>query len=198
MSKAVLLYPGHLVQHASDRLQLVELSSDDQVLWERFVAACPAGHLLQCWAWGEPKRTCGWNPIRLALWDAAEECLLAGAQVFLRSIPLSGASLAYIPKGPVLNWADRSLCQTFFAALHPFLHTRRVAVLCIEPDLPERIGPAAFSQRTEAGTPSSSAVVDPAPFLGGLSGPVQGSAVFKTSLGWGFVAPGIGCKSPGP
>ena len=137
MNKPVLMHPGRAAQRASDRLQMIELSSGDQARWERLVAASPAGHLLQCWAWGELKRTCGWNPLRLALWDADEERLLAGAQVLLRPIPLTAYSLAYIPRGPIIDWADAALCQTFFTALHTFLRARQVAMLRVEPDVPD-------------------------------------------------------------
>lgn len=186
MSKEVLLHPGHTVPAGAARHQLRVLEAGDQALWERFVAASPTGHLLQCWAWGELKRVCGWSPLRFALWDAAGDRLLAGAQVLLHPIPFTGAALAYIPKGPLLDWADGPLCQSFFTALHACLRSRGVAFLRIEPDLPERIGPA-FSRPREPFVPSSSVVPPPqASFFGGRYSAAQGSAVARDLLALGF------------
>src|SRR5215471_15767337 len=141
MHITILMPGGRTARLVPDRLQLVLLEPGDQPRWERFLAAGPSGHLLQCWAWGELKRAFGWSPLRLALWDTAEERVIAGAQVLLRPIPWTGYALAYIPRGPVLDWADAPLCQTFFTLLHAFLRARQVAVLRIEPDVPEHICP---------------------------------------------------------
>ncbi len=146
MNRALLIHPGITAHSHLDRLQLILLTSDDRARWERLVADDPGGHVLQCWAWGELKRAFGWNPLRIALWDTAGDRLVAGAQVLLRPIPWTGSLLAYIPRGPVLNWADASLCQTFFASLHAFLRARKVAVLRMEPAVPESIGPSSLQQ----------------------------------------------------
>ena len=75
--------------------------------WDAFVSTHPWGHFLQSWGWGELKAGAGWHPLRLALWDMEQQEIVAAAQVLRRSpahIPPRLGHLAYIPRGPVLNW----------------------------------------------------------------------------------------------
>ena len=106
--------------HSTLRLIPIE----QQHLWDAYITGCPSGHLLQSWGWGELKASAGWHPLRLALWDTQREQIVAAAQVLRRTprhLPLRVGHLAYIPKGPMLDWSDHEvsgLIQTFFAHLH--------------------------------------------------------------------------------
>jgi lipid II:glycine glycyltransferase (peptidoglycan interpeptide bridge formation enzyme) len=93
--------------------------------WDQFVAEHAQGHLFQSWNWGELKAFSGWSPLRLGLWDG--ESMVAAAQVLRRTashVPLRLGHLAYIPKGPVIDWSQRTLVETFFALLHPYLRSQ--------------------------------------------------------------------------
>src|SRR5579885_3653166 len=98
----------------SKELTLHVLEADQRAQWDTFVAADPHGHVLQSWGWGELKAAFGWRALRVALWDKEQEKMLAGAQILFRSLPFTPLSIAYVPKGPVLNWDDPALCQRFF------------------------------------------------------------------------------------
>ncbi|HCI80637.1 MAG TPA: hypothetical protein DHW02_13205, partial [Ktedonobacter sp.] len=101
--------------------------------WNQFVSAHPRGHLLQSWQWGELKATSGWSPVRLALYD--EDRIVAAAQVLRRTVPhvpLRVGHLAYIPKGPVIDWSNDALCTTFLGALHDYLKQQGALALDIE------------------------------------------------------------------
>jgi hypothetical protein len=175
---------GPVVHEFLDGTQLVVLRPDEQALWDRFLASAPNGHLLQSWAWGELKRAFGWTPLRIVLWDAAAEEILAGAQVLLRPLPVPGLSMAYLPKGPVLDWDDSACTEVFFAGLHAYLRSWRVAFLRLEPDLPKKVSPSALEQgETPAapGRPEGEA----AP-LGGLYSAAQGQAVARQLGNIGF------------
>ena len=106
--------------HSTLRLIPIE----QQHLWDAYISGCPSGHLLQSWGWGELKASAGWHPLRLALWDTQREQIVAAAQVLRRTprhLPLRVGHLAYIPKGPVLDWSGHDvsgLIQTFFFHLH--------------------------------------------------------------------------------
>jgi peptidoglycan pentaglycine glycine transferase (the first glycine) len=100
--------------------------------WDRLVASHPNGHVLQTSAWGELKSAYGWRAERIALRD--RERLLAGAQVLYRHLPL-GFQIAYVPKGPVVDWAEAPLCRALFDALHRRCRSQRAALLKVEPDL---------------------------------------------------------------
>jgi peptidoglycan pentaglycine glycine transferase (the first glycine) len=169
--------------HPSLRL----VGADQKALWDAFMAQAPHGHLLQCWPWGALKEAFGWRALRIALWDAQGQRILAAAQILLRSLPFIGMSIAYAPKGPILDWANTALCQQFFAALHPLLRSRRVAVLRIDPDLPESITSPAADADEEGNDPS------PAPgngdaraSLGALYNVAEGLAVIEQLRALGF------------
>jgi len=115
------------------------LSSDQRALWDRFVDEHTQGHLLQSWHWGDLKASGPWQPLRLALFDDDTHAIVAGAQVLLRTMPFVPsrvASLAYIPRGPVIDWAQAEVCEAFFSLLHQFLRCRGAIALRLEPGQP--------------------------------------------------------------
>ena len=128
--------------------------------WDAFVTTHPWGHFLQSWGWGELKAGVGWHPQRLALWDMERQEMVAAAQVLRRSpahIPPRLGHLAYIPRGPVLNWytgdvagygrglvpalarhsIELSLCELFLTQLNPLMRKQGAIALHIE--LPQEI-----------------------------------------------------------
>lgn len=108
-------------------------SQSERELWDAFVASHPAGHLLQSYAWGELKSAFGWETVRLALQEG--EHLRAAAQVLFRHLP--GTALAYIPRGPVLDWQDKEAAAALFAAMAAAGRRRGAAFLKVEPNLPD-------------------------------------------------------------
>src|SRR5438067_12124540 len=96
------------------RYRLRSLSARQREQWDSFVTGHPNGHLLQSWGWGEVKASAGWYPLRLALWDEEQRRIVAAAQVLRRTaprVPVRMGHLAYIPKGPVVDWAQAQLCD---------------------------------------------------------------------------------------
>jgi lipid II:glycine glycyltransferase (peptidoglycan interpeptide bridge formation enzyme) len=102
--------------------------------WDAFVTRHPAGHLLQLCQWGTLKARFGWEAVRLALEQAGELC--AGAQVLFRRLPL-GRTLAYVPKGPVMDYGDDAAVAQLWDALYQLARSRRAILLKIEPELPD-------------------------------------------------------------
>lgn len=108
---------------------------EQRELWDCFVNGHREGHFLQSWGWGELKAASGWYPLRLALWDTASNTIVAAAQVLRRTaphVPLWMGYLAYIPKGPVLDWSNEVVCTAFFLQLHRCLRLSGAIVLRIE------------------------------------------------------------------
>ena len=104
--------------------------------WDQFVNEHPCGHLLQSWGWGELKASVGWHPLRLALWDTEQQHIVAVAQVLRRGvalIPLWAGHLAYIPKGPVLDWSQPLLTEALFRQLDVELRRQGALALRMEP-----------------------------------------------------------------
>ncbi len=122
----------------TNRYVLRPMAANGQAQWDRFINDHPHGHLLQSWGWGELKASIGWHPLRLALWDTQQKVIVAAAQVLCRAaphLPLRSGGLAYIPKGPVIDWSQPSLCDAFFLQLNSFLRKQGIIALRIEPQL---------------------------------------------------------------
>lgn len=87
------------------------------------------GHLLQSWTWGELKSRFGWSAVQVYApgGDAA-------AQILFRRLPL-GLTLAYVPRGPVVEWTNNEQCRTLFAFIHAEAKKRRAILLKVEPNL---------------------------------------------------------------
>jgi peptidoglycan pentaglycine glycine transferase (the first glycine) len=131
------------------RYILREVSTIQEERWDQFVTNHPHGHFLQSWGWGELKASAGWHPLRLALWDGTQ--IVAAAQILCRGaahLPLQAGHLAYIPKGPVIDWADPPLCQAFFAQLNSQL--RRRGALALRMELGQRIELATSNKMMES------------------------------------------------
>lgn len=109
-----------------------EISEGD---WNPFVIASTRGHILQSSQWGRLKESFGWQVARVAIQGQGQ--WLAGAQVLFRPLPLGLRTIAYVPKGPITDWADEEVTQTLFEALHHLCRQRRAILLKIEPDFVE-------------------------------------------------------------
>ncbi len=169
--------------------QLQILQADQHLLWDTFVGSASHGHILQSWGWGELKAAFGWRTLRVVLWDSDQRQILAGAQILFRAIPFTPLSIAYIPKGPVLDWSDTALCQRFFHLLHPLLRARHVALLRIDPDLPESINwPATEGAEEGEHAPSDPADVAADATFGGLYSVSEGEYITQQLRSLGFRA----------
>ena len=84
-------------------------------------------HLLQSEAWGRLKGQFGWTPQRVQMGKAA-------AQILFKRLPL-GFTIAYVPKGPTVDWTDVVQCQALFQAIHQAAKKQRAVFLKIEPNL---------------------------------------------------------------
>lgn len=100
--------------------------------WDAFVAEHPDGHVLQTSPWAALKGQFGWKAERLAL--AQDGALVAGAQVLFRRLPW-GQTLAYVPKGPVVDWRRAEHVRSLLFALRQAALASRAALLKLEPDL---------------------------------------------------------------
>jgi len=103
--------------------------------WDHFVTTHPAAHILQTSPWGALKAQFGWMDERVGL--SRGEQLVAGAQVLYRRLPAGLGRLAYIPRGPLVDWADEGQVASLLAALDRVARSRRAIALMIEPDLPD-------------------------------------------------------------
>ncbi len=99
--------------------------------WDEFVQAHPESHILQTSAWGRLKSAYGWQAETVQAGQA-------GALVLFRRV--RGLTLAYVPRGPVANWANRPEITALLAAIDAVCRRRGAFCLKWEPDLPDDPG----------------------------------------------------------
>jgi lipid II:glycine glycyltransferase (peptidoglycan interpeptide bridge formation enzyme) len=132
--------------------------------WDEFVAAHPAGGLLQCYNWGDFKRYYQWPALRVAVTDPGNNRIVAGAQILFRH--MAGLSIAYIPRGPLVDWSDRHLVNSLQDFIKKAARRRRAIYLKIEPNEPQNetlsatLSTLGFRQSTETVQPVSTIRLD--------------------------------------
>ena len=111
-------------------------SREDQD-WDAFVAGHPHGHILQTSCWAKLKSAFGWSADRAMVraGQAADAPIQAGASLLFRRLPW-GQTLAYAPKGPLVDWTDDGQVTALLAEVRRVCRRRRAALLKIEPELP--------------------------------------------------------------
>ncbi len=105
---------------------------EDAAVWDAALMRLPDPQILQSWAWGETKAQTGWAARRL-LWQR-DGLPVAAASMLVRrvagGVPLA---VAYIPRGPVLDWSDAALAQTILAQLEDEARKARALFVKMDP-----------------------------------------------------------------
>lgn len=125
--------------------------------WDDYVATfTPLGsfpnqpdccHILQTSTWAELKHQFGWWTTRVAA--RREGRIVAGAQILFRPLPFGIGSIAYLPKGPLVDWRDLEQCRYVLSLCDEVARAGRAILLKIEPDLPETPETKAILQRLD-------------------------------------------------
>ncbi|MCC6146761.1 MAG: peptidoglycan bridge formation glycyltransferase FemA/FemB family protein [Anaerolineaceae bacterium] len=102
--------------------------------WNTMLASLPEAHILQTWEWAETKEQHGWKKIPL-VWrnNGGEVC--AAAMVLLRSEPRLNIKILYIPRGPVLDWEDKSLREVVLSDLTRFAVSQKAIFIKIDAEI---------------------------------------------------------------
>lgn len=100
--------------------------------WDAFVAGHPQGHIFQTSGWGRLKAGFGWDWEIVALGEALAPT--AGALVLYRRLPLNLGALAYVPRGPVVDWGDEAAVREVLAAVEQAARRQRAGALWMEPE----------------------------------------------------------------
>lgn len=122
------------------------VESVDHNRWNDFVAGSPFGDVLQCFEWGEVKRTGGWEPIPLAV--ESDRQYRATALLLKRRVTPFGHSILYCPRGPILDYGDEALLRTLVVGIREIARRHRAILLKIDPAVP--IGEAGLIERLRA------------------------------------------------
>jgi lipid II:glycine glycyltransferase (peptidoglycan interpeptide bridge formation enzyme) len=106
----------------------------DASAWDAFVEAAEHRAFPQLWSWGELRREAGWRPLRLAVGsDPAHP--LAGVQLLLRRVPLTGWSLAYAPRGPIGDLDEPAAREALIDGLRAVADEHRIGRVRADPEV---------------------------------------------------------------
>ncbi len=107
----------------------------DARAWDALLLALPRPHILQSWAWGELKAQTGWIARRW-IWQAAATGPRAATAMLVRR--LAGrlpVAVAYVPKGPLLDWADATLAEDVLRHIEAEARRAGAIFVKIDPDV---------------------------------------------------------------
>lgn len=139
-------------------------NSSRREYWNNFVANSQSGHLMQSCEWGDFKVATGWQVQRVGLERNGK--LIAGAQILLRSLPRLPFSIAYIPKGPIVDFEDSNALTQLFSVIHQIACNKRAIFLKIEPHLLDNayfkttLQKRGFKASTLTNQPRSTIIID--------------------------------------
>jgi peptidoglycan pentaglycine glycine transferase (the first glycine) len=115
----------------------------DPKAWDQRLLAMPEPHILQSWAWGAMKAQTGWRAKRL-IWgeqvpvpgssDRFAEWACASFLV-RRPNPRLPLAVAYVPKGPLLDWSDEELTVRVLRDLEQAARREHALFVKIDPDV---------------------------------------------------------------
>jgi lipid II:glycine glycyltransferase (peptidoglycan interpeptide bridge formation enzyme) len=104
--------------------------------WNAFAGSLPHAHILQSAEWGLFKqRSTGWTPEIFHL-SAGGNGTAANAAALALTRRIGPFAVMYLPRGPLLDYADSGLLQTVLDGLEQTARQRRVIWLKIDPDVP--------------------------------------------------------------
>lgn len=111
------------------RYSLVTTTNHD---YNVFVSTHPHGHLFQSYEWGEVKRYSGWEPIRLSMERSGE--VVAGVSLLKRTL-VRGWSILYAPRGPVLDFRDEIIFNSFIRKIQRLARQEKAILLKVDPNI---------------------------------------------------------------
>lgn len=115
------------------RAELRAFQVTDADAWNRFVETAPYHSFPQLWEWGEVRAAGGWRPLRLAV-GASPDRPVAGAQLLLRRVPLTGWHLAYVPRGPIGALDDAATRVALHSAVRGLGRDEKIATVRADPE----------------------------------------------------------------
>lgn len=111
------------------------ISGEERLRYNQFVYECPYGHFLQLFEWGDVKADTGWRPFRAVVEDNG--AILAAALVLIRSLPVLGRSIMYIPRGPAVDWERKDVLHVLWQGLSDLGRRERAVFLKVDPEVPK-------------------------------------------------------------
>ncbi len=116
-----------------DSLHIQQIGDHARGDWDAALAALPGGHFLQSWEWGELKAQYGWRAQRYVCERNGRPA--SAFTLLTRSLPRLPWRVAYVPKGPLLDFGDPSRFSAALDAIALVARDARVVYVKTDPDL---------------------------------------------------------------
>jgi len=111
---------------------------NDRDTWNQALSTIPHAHVLQSYEWGEFKSRYGWQPTRLLFEEGGQP--VAAASLLTRRLPWRAHTIAYVPKGPALDYSNAVLWDRVLAGVLQEARRQRAVFVKVDPDV--RLGDA--------------------------------------------------------
>ena len=118
---------------AEREITVKEITIAEKERFNRFLADCPKGHVLQTWEWGDLKAKTGWTPIRLVAEQQGE--IVGAISVLKRLVPTGKWCIFYAPRGPVLAIEEQDVWEALLAGVKEQAKKHNAIFLKIDPDV---------------------------------------------------------------
>ena len=110
-----------------------EISPQEKIEWNNFIANSPKGHIFQSYQWGELKSKTGWKPIRLVVKQNSK--ILAAISILERKIPKINKTVLYAPRAPVIDKENLNHFTTLVYKIKEIASRDKSIFLKIDPDI---------------------------------------------------------------
>ena len=104
---------------------------EDREAWNGALARLPGAHVLQTWEWGKTKAQTGWAARRLLFLSEGLPC--AAVSFLVRRLFRLPFTVAYVPRGPALDYADAPLLEAMLTRLEDEARRARAIFVKIDP-----------------------------------------------------------------
>lgn len=103
--------------------------------WTQAIQALPSQHFLQSWEWGVLRERHGWQVRRYVC--EHNNKVAAAFTLLTRRVPFLPWSIAYVPKGPLLDYVDEPLFAAVLDHISEAARAARAIYVKIDPDIAE-------------------------------------------------------------
>lgn len=102
--------------------------------WNDLISNLPEATFLQTNEWSEIKRPNGWNSVK-KVWKEENGTVFAAANILFRQFSKFPLHIAYVPRGPLLDWADQERNRMVLSDLISLASKKNAIYIKIDPDL---------------------------------------------------------------
>jgi peptidoglycan pentaglycine glycine transferase (the first glycine) len=120
-------------------LQVLTINDQERDFWDQGISKFNMVHPLNAFGWGKVRYVDGWNPTYYLAKDG--EVVTGMMMVLTKTIPFTGLSIMYAPKGPVCEPSDQDTLKALLIKVREEGRKKGAIFIRIDPNLPENMFP---------------------------------------------------------